>query len=80
MSLRELPDKQSIIRALQTKLVGFEKTDINWKKVAENAKGRSYADITRACEEAAKEMVLNDRRVITTEDLMIAFSERSSLV
>ena len=76
----DLPDEQSVIRALQTKLASFDKEDINWKKVAKIAQGRSYADITRACEEAAKEMVLNDRRVITTQDLMIAFSERSTLV
>ena len=35
--------------------------------------------ITRACEDAAKEMVLNDRHAITTEDLLCALSEQSML-
>ena len=76
----DLPDKTTVIRVLQTKLMSFAKGDIVWEQVAKAAVGRSYADITRACEEAAKEMVLNDRHTITTEDLMCALSERSILV
>jgi SpoVK/Ycf46/Vps4 family AAA+-type ATPase len=74
----ELPDSPLVIRALQTKLASFEKATLDWKKIAEMAKGRSYADITRACEDAAKEMVLNNRRAITTQDLLVAFSERNT--
>jgi SpoVK/Ycf46/Vps4 family AAA+-type ATPase len=76
----DLPDKASVMRVLQTKLASFAKADIDWEQVTTAAVGRSYADITRACEEAAKEMVLNDRRTITTEDLTLALSERSILV
>ena len=72
-----LPDKKAVTRTLQAKLASFVKADMNWSEVAEVAMGRSYADITRACEEAAKEMVLDDRLAITTEDLVLALSERS---
>jgi len=71
-----LPDNTSIIQTLQTKLAGFAKADIDWEKVAKVAAGHSYADITRACEEAAKEMVLNDRPAVTGDDLLLALSER----
>ena len=67
----DLPDKTTVIRVLQTKLMSFAKGDIVWEQVAKAAVGRSYADITRACEEAAKEMVLNDRHTITTDNLHV---------
>jgi SpoVK/Ycf46/Vps4 family AAA+-type ATPase len=73
-----LPDTQAVLQALQTKLAGFAKADIAWQTVATAATGHSYADITRACEDAAKEMVLNERSAITTDDLLLALSERST--
>jgi SpoVK/Ycf46/Vps4 family AAA+-type ATPase len=73
------PDKEQVIRTLQTKLASFKTSDIVWEKVTEAALGRSYADITRACEEAAKEMVLNDRQAISTESLLDALSERGAV-
>jgi hypothetical protein len=63
----------------QAKLTGFAKADIVWQHVAEAATGRSYVDITRACEDAAKERVLNDCHAITTENLLCALSEQSTL-
>src|SRR5712692_5143925 len=42
------------------KLASLAKADIVWQHVAEAATGRSYIDITRAYEDAAKERVLND--------------------
>ncbi len=48
------------------KLAGFAKTDIARQQVAKFATGRSYADITRACEDA-------------TEDLLHTLSEQSML-
>ena len=74
-----LLDTHAVLQALQAKLAGFAKTDIAWQQVAKFATGRSYADITRACEDAAKEMVLNDRHAITTENLLHALSEQSTL-
>ena len=74
-----LPDTPAVMQALQAKLAGFAKAEIAWQHVAEKATGRSYADITRACEDAAKAMVLNDRRAITAEDLLLAFSEQSPM-
>jgi SpoVK/Ycf46/Vps4 family AAA+-type ATPase len=72
------PDKEQVLRTLQAKLTSFKTSDIVWEKVAEAALGRSYAEIVRACEEAAKEMVLNERQSISTESLLDALSERGS--
>ena len=72
------PDKEQVLRTLQAKLASFKTSDIVWEKVAEAALGRSYAELARACEEAAKEMVLNDRQSISTESLLDILSERGS--
>lgn len=72
------PDKEQVLRTLQAKLASFKTSDIVWEKVVQAALGRSYADLTRACEEAAKEMVLNDHQAISTESLLNALSERGS--
>lgn len=74
----DTPDKEQVLRTLQAKLASFKTSDIVWEKVAEAALGRSYAELTRACEEAAKEMVLNERQSISTESLLDALSERGS--
>lgn len=63
----------------QAKLAGFAQADIVRQHMAEAATGRSYVDITRACEDAAKERVLNDYHAITTEDLLRVLSEQSML-
>lgn len=71
-----VPDRELVLRTLETKLASLKTAEIEWERVVEAALGRSYAELTRACEEAAKEMVLNDRDAISTENLLDALSER----
>ena len=75
-----LPDKPLVLRTLEAKLASFKKGEVEWGTVAEAAAGRNYAEITRACEEAAKAMVLHDRHEISTQDLLAALLERDALV
>lgn len=72
----ELPNQTSIIKALKLKLAAFKKTQINWQHLAKAAQGLSYADITRACEDAIKDVIINDREIITKEDVLKPLSER----
>jgi SpoVK/Ycf46/Vps4 family AAA+-type ATPase len=74
-----LPDQESIIAALQAKLAVFNKTKLDWSKLAGNAIGLSYADITRACEDAIKDAIIHDREKITTDDVQRTLSERKPL-
>jgi hypothetical protein len=39
----------------------------------------SFSEITRACEEAAKEMLLRDRKAITTDSVSSLLSQRDGV-
>lgn len=74
-----LPEQEQLISALQAKLAVFQKSKIDWKKLADAAIGLSYADITRACEEAIKEAIIHDRQKVATGDVLKNLSERKSI-
>ena len=50
--------------------------EVDWEKLAEAAEGLSYADITRACEDAMKDVIIHDRDEIRTMDVLKSLSER----
>lgn len=74
-----LPDEQLAIETFRTHLASFGKIDVDWGAVARLASGRSYAEIVRACQEAAKDVVLGDRQMITTDDVRRALQERGDI-
>ncbi len=47
-----MPNETQAIALLKERLAGFKPVRPNWKKVAEQTTGLSYADITRAADEA----------------------------
>ena len=75
-----LPDKKLIIDALKARLSLYSKNNMFWNKLAAFASGLNYAEITRACEEAAKENIIYERQPLTTEDVMRSLAERKSIV
>lgn len=62
----ELPDAKMVQALIKNRLSRFDITGLTWKKVNDAAKGLSHADITRACDDAAKEAVLTDSKTIGT--------------
>jgi len=74
-----LPETSEIISILKARLTGFGKADINWETLSEAALTLSYADITRACEEAIKEAILRDRDKVTTGDVTRFLQERQAV-
>lgn len=71
-----LPGLNLIERLLHNRLATFDGREVNWHSAAERAVGMSYAEITRACEEAAKEAILTDALHVTQESLIAALDER----
>jgi len=71
-----LPECTEIIAALKSKLSTFKMSRIQWRKVAEASEGLSFGDITRACEDAIKDAIINNRERITQADLMCSLKER----
>lgn len=73
----ELPERKEIRPIVENRLHKFA-TDIDWLTVENNAYGLSHAEITRACDDAAKMEILKKNGGITTENLIHATRERES--
>ena len=75
----ELPPRELIEQTITNKLLRFKKKDMDWKRLAEKAEGLSYADITKACEDAIKDAIIHDREKVSTEDILRPLQERQSI-
>lgn len=75
----DLPEGALVDRAIRAKLAGFDTRSLDWSAAESAAQGLSYAEIGRACEDAAKDAVLHDTLSIGTEALLRAFQERRAL-
>ena len=70
-----MPTPELAERTLRERLAG-QKSRLSWAKLASAADGLSYAEITRVCEESIKDMLLHDKKAITTDDVLRVISER----
>lgn len=71
----DLPPVDLIEKTLKTRLSSFSTEGVDWKKAANKAQGLSYSDVTRACESAAKEAILDGSDKIDTSRLLGAIQE-----
>lgn len=71
-----LPEAAEIIATLQRTLADFPTKGIHWDQLAHEASGLSYAEIVRAGEDAAKDMVLAERSSLPEEDIVRALHDR----
>jgi len=61
---------------MRSRLALLETSRVEWAKVVEAAEGLSHSDLTRACEHAAKNAILECRTRIDTAELVEALTER----
>lgn len=73
----ELPSKELIEDTLRNKLSSFDQLHVDFTELSEKAQGLSFADITMACEEAIKEAVIHNRKILTTQDVLLPLRERA---
>jgi SpoVK/Ycf46/Vps4 family AAA+-type ATPase len=71
-----MPDKDGVSATLQRSLATFAAKDVRWERIVEEAEGLSYADLVRACEDAAKDMVLGSRSSLSAEEILRAVRDR----
>ena len=71
-----LPSAAHVEAVVSNRLGQLDLRKIVWKEVAGAAKGHSHAEIVRACEQAAKDALLDERTNIETRDLVEALAER----
>jgi SpoVK/Ycf46/Vps4 family AAA+-type ATPase len=72
-----LPTSQLAERTIRARLPMLSLADVNWPSVLDAAKGLSYADLARACENVAKEAILSSWSEPGPDSLQRALSERS---
>jgi SpoVK/Ycf46/Vps4 family AAA+-type ATPase len=72
----ELPDELRIVETLRGKLGTFPRSKVQWRKLARLAEGLSYADVTRAAEEAVKDAIIHGRDKVINADLEQAIADR----
>ena len=75
----DLPDKSQIAKLLATRLAGNAFKGIRWENLADLAMGLSYAEVTRAANEALKDTLIHDRARIRIEDIRIMLTECKSV-
>jgi SpoVK/Ycf46/Vps4 family AAA+-type ATPase len=73
-----LPKRDEAVAALKAKIAGIKPgTRIRWENLASRVDGLSYADITRAAEDALKHALI-EGRALTHTDLSSALAERQA--
>ncbi|MBV8544281.1 MAG: ATP-binding protein [Acidobacteria bacterium] len=63
-------------RALRGRFSTLDTSQVNWDAVASLSAGLSYAEIIKACDDAAKAAILADRDAIDTDQLRASIEER----
>jgi len=71
-----LPEVPEIVATLQRALADFPTKGIRWEHLAHEAVGLSYAEVVRASEDAAKDMVLAERSALQEEGIVCALHDR----
>ena len=71
-----LPTPEIARTVIRNRLAMLGTRGLNWKKVDEFAAGLSHAELTLACEQAAKQAILNHAPQLTTDSLVAALDDR----
>lgn len=74
-----LPRQEQIVQVLKSKMVNFKLRKPEWDELSHVALGLSYADITRATEEAIKDAIIHDRNTLTHADVVKTIEERKAM-
>jgi len=70
------PTGRQIDQLIQNRLCRFLTKRPTWRKIRDAAAGLSHAEIARACDDAAKEHILNGKHLISTAALVRVLRER----
>nr|WP_240978845.1 ATP-binding protein [Longimicrobium terrae] len=68
-----LPDRDQVIRLLSLRLKAFKTSSKLLQQLAAKTEGLSFADVSRACDDAIRSMILSGRKELTKADMTDAF-------
>jgi len=74
----EKPGKAQIQRLVENRLSVFQIDVLEWDSITECAEGLSSAEVTRACEDAAKEAILHHDAKLSSELIIKAIQRRQT--
>src|SRR6266540_765144 len=72
----ELPSKRAAESVMKARLALLDTSAVDWPAVLAAAEGLSHGEIARACEQGAKNVILDHRTAIDTGALVAALGER----
>lgn len=73
-----LPTTEIAIRVMKARLGPLDTSAIDWLRAATSAEGLSHAEIAHACEQAAKNAILDHSTAVRDSELALALEERRS--
>ncbi len=73
-----LPSEALALQVLKNRLALMGTAKVDWNAVLPHARGLSAADIARACDQAAKDAILDGGRPLATDDIMRALIDRQA--
>lgn len=71
-----LPTHELAQAVIRTRLASLDTRGLGWKRINQSIDGLSHAELTIACEQAAKQTILAKRPRVTTDTLVTALEER----
>lgn len=71
-----LPGEEEVWKTIRQLLTGVQTAKLHKSELCEAAQGLSYSEVTRACEETIKEMIITHSHKITNGMLLNALTER----
>ena len=72
----QMPGSDEAITVMQSRLALLDTSGVEWPVAADAANGLSHAELARACEQAAKNVILGRRTAVDTQALVEALKER----
>jgi SpoVK/Ycf46/Vps4 family AAA+-type ATPase len=75
----DLPTPSQVADTLKGRVRDFAGPDVDWSALGVTASGLSYAEITRAADEAMKDAIIGDRTAVSQAELQVALAERLAM-
>ncbi|MGB1016664.1 MAG: AAA family ATPase [Nannocystaceae bacterium] len=75
----ELPTAEIAVEVIRGRLSLLDTTGLDWESVTKATGGLSHAELVRACEQAAKDVLLKNQTRLATEGLLVTLDERRSM-
>jgi len=72
----DMPDRERILATFKAKLGQFKTSKLIYTQLAKLASGLSFADITRACEEAIKDSIIHGQEHVSHAQIAQALKDR----